>query len=182
MRPSAASNAGPLIHLAQTGQLHLLRQLYGTILIPREVKAEAVDRGKERGAADAVQIEEAITEGWIKIQETAAPPEFTGTAETAGLDEAEAEVIYLAKNSGTPALLDDEAARTFARALGLEVRGSIGVIIQAQRDGRIEKEEALEGLERLSRVMYLNVDVYRLARREMDQMPQRDRRRRPRGN
>jgi hypothetical protein len=30
--------------------------------------------------------------------------------------------------------------------------------------------------------MYLNVDAYRLARREMEQMPQRDRQRRPRGN
>ena len=168
MRPSAASNAGPLIHLAQTGQLHLLRQLYDTVLIPNGVKIEVVDRGKERGAADAVQIEEAIAEGWIKVQETAAPPEFTGTAETAGLDEAEAEVIYLAKNSGTTTLLDDEAARTFARALRLEVKGSIGVIIQALSEKLITQADAFDGLEHLSRIMYLNVDTYRLARREIE--------------
>ena len=102
------------------------------------------------------------------------------TGRTLGV--AEAEVIYLAKHSGILALLDDEAARTIARALGLKVKGSIGMIIQAQKDGLIKREEALKGLERLSRVMYLNVDTYRLAMREMEQVPKRERQQRPRGN
>lgn len=102
------------------------------------------------------------------------------TGRTLGV--AEAEGIYLAKHSGIPALLDDEAARTIARALGLKVKGSIGMIIQAQKDGLIKREEALKGLERLSRVMYLNVDTYRLAMREMEQVPKRERQQRPRGN
>jgi len=169
MRRSATSNSGPLIHLTQAGQLPLLRQLYDAILIPPAVKAEVVDRGLEKGAADAIQIEEAIIEGWIKIQEIEVPPEFTDTAETAGLDDAEAAVILLAKQTGTPALLDDEAARTFARALGLKVRGSIGILLQAHNQGLIKQADALDGLERLSRVMYLNVDTYRLARKIIEQ-------------
>jgi predicted nucleic acid-binding protein len=168
MRRSVTSNSGPLIHLTQAGQLPLLRQLYDAILIPPAVKAEVVDRGLEKGAADAIQIEQAITAGWIRVQETNPPKNFLETAETAGLDPAEATVLHLAKQTGTTALLDDEAARTFARALRLEVKGSIGVFIQALSEKLITQADAFDGLEHLSRIMYLNVDTYRLARREIE--------------
>ncbi len=168
MRRSATSNSGPLIHLTRAVHLTTLHRLYPTILIPPAVELEVVDRGKERGAADAVQVEEAIHNDWIKVQETTTPNDFKETAETAGLDKAEADVIDLARRTRTPALLDDDAARTFARALGLEVKGSIGIIIQALSEGAITKPAAIEALERLSSIRYLNVDTYRLARREID--------------
>jgi hypothetical protein len=36
------SNAGPLITLSQVGQLNLLKELYGTIIIPETVQYEVV--------------------------------------------------------------------------------------------------------------------------------------------
>jgi predicted nucleic acid-binding protein len=49
------SNSSPLITLARTGQLNLLRQLFGRVHIPEEVRREVVVRGAGRPAAEAVR-------------------------------------------------------------------------------------------------------------------------------
>jgi len=77
-------------------------------------------------------------------------------AERAGIELGEAIVIMLAKEKGLPVLIDDSAARRFALGLGLEVIGSIGVLIKVAKVGIISKEEALEGLEKLTKVMWLS--------------------------
>jgi len=167
-RSSAVSNAGPLIHLSKAGLLHLLRQLHAKVVVPTEVKVEVVDRGKAMGFADALQVENAIVEGWLRVEDVKIPRAFVGTASVAGLERAEAAVIYHAYRIGALALLDDAPARVFAKSLGLEVRGSMGVILEALRGRLTTAAEALEGLEKLSEVMYLSVDAYRFARSEID--------------
>ncbi len=164
----AVSNAGPLIHLAKASSLDLLRQLYMEIVVPREVKVEVVDMGKSSGFADAVLVEKAIKERWIRVEEVRVPKALLGLASTAGLAKAEAAVIYYAYRVQAMALLDDEAARVFARDLGVEVGGSLGVILNALRRALIDGTEALAALESLSGVMYLSVDTYKLARSEIE--------------
>lgn len=39
------SNASPLIYLAKIGILNYLKDFYGSVQIPQEVKKETVDRG-----------------------------------------------------------------------------------------------------------------------------------------
>lgn len=56
------SNAGPLIHLTKIGRLKLLKELFESVIIPRTVKIEVVDRGKEKGAPDAFLIENEVVE------------------------------------------------------------------------------------------------------------------------
>lgn len=63
------SDASPLISLAKVGRLSLLRALFEKVVIEEEVKREAIDRGKEEGAPDALIIENAIKEGWIVVEE-----------------------------------------------------------------------------------------------------------------
>jgi predicted nucleic acid-binding protein len=57
-----ASDASPLICLAKAGKLHLLRELFGKVVIEEEVKRETIERGKEERAPDALVIEDAIKE------------------------------------------------------------------------------------------------------------------------
>lgn len=45
--PITVSNSTPLIHLAKIGQLHLLSELFGTLLIPNAVYAECVYEGRD---------------------------------------------------------------------------------------------------------------------------------------
>jgi len=65
------SDASPLIILAKVRKLSLLRALFEKVVIEEEVKREAIDRGKEEGAPDALIIENAIKEGWIVGREVA---------------------------------------------------------------------------------------------------------------
>jgi len=158
------SNAGPLIHLAKINLLHLLKDLYQEVVIPLEVEVEAVDLGMERGFSDAIQINDAIDEGWIKVEEIKSTQEFIKMAQIAGLKTAEAAVIYYAyKNHGT-ALLDEDTARTLARTLGIPIRGTLGIILESLKKDFLSRTEALKALEKLSEIMYLSADLYRIVR------------------
>nr|QNO57298.1 hypothetical protein HCLJFGEB_00042 [Methanosarcinales archaeon ANME-1 ERB7] len=160
------SNAGPLIHLTKIGRLNLLKELFKSVVIPNTVKIEVVDRGKEKGAADAFLIENEVGK-WIVAEEDI-NDRVKEIAKRAGIEMGEAIAIMFAKEKGFPALIDDSAARRFAIGLGLEVIGSIGVLIKATKAGIITKEEALDGLEKLAKVMWLSVDVYEDARKTIE--------------
>lgn len=168
MRSSAVSNAGPLIHLARINRLHLLKALFQEVVIPIEVKIETVDKGRESGFSDAIQVDKAINEGWIRTEKVKPSKKFEEVAKIAGLQPAEVAVIYYAYRSRMPALLDDDAARVFARTLGITIRGSLGIILDALKRSLLSRVEALEMLDKLSEVMYLAPDVYRLMKKEIE--------------
>ena len=63
---AVTSNTSPLIALAKIRRLQLLKDLYGSVVMPPFVKVECIDNGKEIGAPDAYEIEKAVQEGWIK--------------------------------------------------------------------------------------------------------------------
>lgn len=163
------SNSGPLIHLAKIDRLKLLKELFGEVIIPLEVKLEVVDRGKNEGMADAFLIESEIENGWIVIDRSN-DGKVKEIAESAGIDIGEAAAIMLAKNMKCPALIDDLAARRFAIGLGLPVVGSIGVLIRCAKVQTLLKSEALDALEKLGRVMWLNIDVYEDARKIIEEL------------
>ncbi|MFQ5816209.1 MAG: hypothetical protein ACE5G7_06905, partial [Candidatus Hydrothermarchaeaceae archaeon] len=108
----------------------------------------------------------AIKEGWIKIVEHGArKDEHTRF----GIHKAEAGLISYALDKDVELiLLDDDAAREVARALGLAVRGSVGVLIEALKKDKISKKRALEMLDGLTNVMYLSSEVYKTARNSIE--------------
>ena len=162
----AVGNSGPLIHLTKVGLLHLIR-LYD-VLIPQDVKREVVDVGKEKGYADAFLVEKAIKDGWIKVIRVKVDERFAKVAKLAGLHEAEIGVIYYAYQNKITALLDEDPARVFAKSLGVEVRGSLGLLIEGLKEGIISYAEALKGLNDLADVMYLSSNVYKLVLKEIE--------------
>ena len=167
-RGVVVSNSGPLIHLARIDLLNLLRQLFGKVVIPIDVRIEVVDLGKEEGAADAFLIESEIRAGWIVIEEIITDDSVKEIAKSVGIDIGESAAIMLARRKKCPILLDDLVARRFATGLGLEVAGSIGVLIRSTKNQKLSKSEALDALERLARVMWLSVDVYEDARKTIE--------------
>jgi predicted nucleic acid-binding protein len=67
------------------------------------------------------------------------------------LNVGEAEAISLARQLGADWLLtDDAAARLLAQSLGLEVHGSLGVVLWAAAEGHISYLEGEEILNRLA--------------------------------
>jgi len=56
------ADAGPLIYLSEAGFLHVLRDLYGGVHVPREVYDEVVVNGQ--GEAGSVEVASA---SWIRV-------------------------------------------------------------------------------------------------------------------
>jgi len=167
------SNSGPLIHLAKADLIEVLTTLY-RVDIPVEVKEEVVDRGKEMGFSDALLVEKAIREGLIRVVEVKVEESFASVARRAGLHQAETAVIFHALKNNALVLLDEDAAREFAKALGLRIRGSIGLLLEALKKGLLKPTEALEKLDVLAETMYLSSDVYRVARKEIERSRQKE--------
>ena len=128
----AVTNAGPLIYLALVGQQNLLDRFYSRIVLPQAVYQEVVVRGagqpgaeETRAAAASRRYEVVTVSNRIAVE--------------ALLDEihvGEAEVIVSARELGIKrVLLDDRAARRKAKAMGLEVTGTIGVLLLAREAG-----------------------------------------------
>jgi len=166
----AISNAGPLIHLTKANALHIVKALYHTILIPEEVRNEAVDKGKEKGHLDALRIEKAINQGWIETIQVRLKSDFQKAAKTAGLTKAETAVIQHAYENHLIALLDDEPARTFARTLGITIRGTLGILVQAAKNDILNQQQAIHTLDKLTETMYISADLYKTTRKEIEKL------------
>ncbi len=137
----------PLVHLHEAGGLHLL-PLIGEIFVSPLVFTEA----KRSGATAWL----GPLPDWLKPQSlSASAHQHSLSWQQAGLlHGGEAEALALAiELKADWFLTDDAAARLLAESLGLEVHGSLGVVLWAAATRQVGKEEAeslLAGLERSS--------------------------------
>ncbi len=134
-------NASPLVFLGKAGSLELLRGIgLGRVIVPAAVVEEVVASGHSDRAGSALAAAD-----WIERPARAAIP--TGVVEW-DLGAGESEVIALAlATPGARAVIDDLAARRCARALGVEVIGTLGVVIAASRRGLVtDPRHAIEEL------------------------------------
>lgn len=127
------SNTSPIINLACVGQLDLLRQLYGQVIIPQAVFAEIAIAGTGEPGAEEVQKldwigRRSVTQGQlIKVLRLE-------------LDAGEAEAIACALEINADLLLlDERRARDTAQRLGLKFIGILGVLTEAKRQQRIPR-------------------------------------------
>lgn len=130
------SNASPLIIMAKLGQLTLLPQLYGRVLIPQTVYEEVVVVGLRGGHTDAIAVDHLVRLGSIVVQSvalSAADQEWASK-----IDRGEAEVFALARDTKAQwVLIDNAHARRAARSLKIRPRGTIGVLLEAASRGQL---------------------------------------------
>jgi predicted nucleic acid-binding protein len=136
------ADTGPLLHLSEASAVDLLANT-GEVLIPFGVDAEL-----------AIHLQGWTTSrpGWITVTPLDAPHQLEATAwRQAGLlGLGEAEAISLTRQTSADWLLTDDAqARLFARTLGLEVHGSLGVVLWAAAAGHMNPQSAEAALARL---------------------------------
>jgi predicted nucleic acid-binding protein len=88
------------------------------------------------------------------------------------LDAGEAEAIALAHQLTADWILtDDAAARLFAQQLGLEVHGSLGVLLWAAAIGLLDGDAATKALDRLTASsLWLSTRIVSEARAAIDEM------------
>jgi predicted nucleic acid-binding protein len=126
------SDAGPLIHLSLVRSLGLLREIYGRILIPELVYNEVVKKGE--GLAGSTEVAEA---NWIEAASHSPESDLFRLLRT-HLDGGETAAICLAVDRKAQWILsDDRPARQAAEALGFQIKGTIGILVMAKREGLV---------------------------------------------
>ena len=125
------SDSSPLIALAKIGRFELLRDLFKEIHISKAVHREVVIRGKEKTGEK--EVTQGIKKGWIKVLEVREREPYALL-----LGEGEGETIALAKERRARlVIMDDRKGYILAKALGITVIGTLGVILLAYKSGMI---------------------------------------------
>jgi len=134
-------NSGPLMALAKLGLIDLLPRLYGQVSFPTAVFSEVVLRGRERGYSDAFVVQLAVQQGKlriVKVNEGDLPSDIQNLPFDAG----EKQSLYIAvREKADLVLFDDEKVREEGKARGLNIRGTLGVIVQAYHAGLLKLNE-----------------------------------------
>ena len=125
-------NSTPLIGLCKIGRLDILKIMYENITVPQAV----FDEVTQKNDSAKKQISNAA---WIHveaIQETKSKQMYK-----AKLHDGEVEVMILAQEHDGEHLviIDDGAARKTAEFLGLNVTGTIGLLIKSKKEGHIKE-------------------------------------------
>ena len=153
---TAVINTVPLIYLEKLGIFHLLKQIFGLVIIPEIVRKEVVNNGKRYGLLDVLFIEQAIEEGWLmEIRAKNLPLLMKLQAEDLA-------VIAIAKEKKiNEVIIDRKAARTAAIDLGLTPKGTIYVLLEALAIKEITLNEFKKLLKQLSwSGFYLRKRIY----------------------
>jgi len=136
-------DAGPIIHLNEAGALSLLSHV-GRIVIPRVVDFEV---------SGHIADWNRIRPEWLNVTAiSVSNSDLASEWYSSGLlDLGEAEAIALAREAKADWFLtDDTAARLFAHSYGLEIHGSLGLVLWSVAVGHINKTEGLAMLKGLS--------------------------------
>ena len=161
----ATVNSSVLISLSSIGQLDLLKKKFPEgILIPKAVWNEVVTTGEGYPGSKEVAMM-----NWITVQEV--KDRALAALLSGDLDEGEAEVIALAKETGTEVvLLDEKDARRAAHRMGFKILGTVGVLIWAKRVGTIPNlREQLDNLQMKAK-FHLSREVYEGALRSVGEL------------
>lgn len=136
-------NATPLIALSLIDRLELLRTMFDEVIIPTEVYDEVVILG--RGKPGAATVARAT---WLHVM----PSETVLAVEPMlmGLDAGEMAVLLLSQQMSPDwVIIDERQARRVAMAMGLPVKGTLGILLAAALAGFLTRQEVLEDLQKL---------------------------------
>ena len=156
------SNTSPIMNLAIIGELSLLRDQFGEVLIPGAVLEEL--RVQENLPGSQV-VRDAIKAGWIRIEAVKQDPLVR--AMQRDLDKGEAEAIALAMQVNADwVLMDERDGRKAAKSMKSKVVGVLGILLKAQREGRLRSlKQAMDRL-REKAGFYVRGDLYSAIIRE----------------
>lgn len=134
--PNAICNTSPLLYLYRAGALSWLRELFGQVWLPGAV-VEELREGQRRG----YDVPDIKGYAWLAVVEPRSVP-----SEWLALDLGPGELAAMAlalENAERVVLLDDALARRVAQAAGLEVWGTLRVLLEAKSRGLVQSVEPL---------------------------------------
>jgi predicted nucleic acid-binding protein len=148
------ADTSPINYLVLIGEVDLLHRLYDVVVIPLPVRDELLSPRAPEPVRNWVETAppwllvhlyspELVPDPWTIL------PELRPLA--ANLDRGERDALELARILRADlVVIDDRTGRQEARRLNLDVTGTLGVLSAAADRGFIDREQALERLERTS--------------------------------
>ena len=157
--PRVIVNSTPLIVLSNVNHLDILQKLYNDIYIPQAVYDEVT--AKNDSACQ--QIKNNLN--WIhicNIQDQSKKRMYQ-----AKLHDGEVEVMILAQENqnNDTVIIDDNAAKKTAKFLGLNVTGTLGVILKAKKNNIITNVSSIMN-QLIQNSFYITQDVYNFIKTE----------------
>ena len=136
-------NTSPLQYLHQVELLHLMPALFESVQVPSAVVAELAE-GRRQG----VNLPELAGLPWVTVRSVR---DRTLLPLVTSLGSGEKEVLALGLEAPDHLLvLDDRAARRYAIAVGLELTGTVGILLLAKERRLLDAvRPALDRLQRL---------------------------------
>jgi len=145
----------PLIHLGKVGKLSLLQSCFKKVFIPHQVYEEVL---RLQTSPEALFLKKAVDEGWISVEEIIVHKPLE---EYAWLDQGELQAISLALEKKKPLLIDDDVAKQVALLFGVEVHGTLYVLLEAYKKKLMEKKEIITAVNTMMmNGFYLSTTVY----------------------
>jgi len=150
MEKQVISNASSLIFLAKLNIMHLAKNMFSKIFLPRQVFDEIIVK-----QSPEINIINKELNKFIEIVELKKVKEIS-------VDLGEKSAISLCFEKDIKTFLsDDKRARKYAESLGIDVIGVIGILIWNFEQNKINKQELLEIINKLiENDFYISSDLY----------------------
>ena len=127
------SDSSPLIALSKINKLHILKDMFNEVLIPKSVWIEVVEKGKGKYGSEEVKNAK-----WIKVVDV--KDRLSVEILNKEIEIGEAEAIVLAKELKADFLiLDEKIPRIIAKSLGINVVGTLALLFIAKKKGIIDE-------------------------------------------
>lgn len=132
-------DTSPICYLLLIGEIELLPQLYGQVLIPQVIQNELADKR----SPTVVQTWISQPPEWLVIQRV----DVVSNGDLDNLDLGERDAIMLVAIGADLIIVDDLLARQMASSLNLRVTGLLGVLDKAGRQKLVNFPEAIARLQ-----------------------------------
>ena len=155
MRDLAVVNASPLIYLSKVNQLSLLRLIASRVIVPHQVFDEIAAKGEATRNAATRQV--LANSDWLAVAAAPIPAPNAVIAWDLGAGESAVIATALA-NPQCAAVIDDALGRKCAKTLGVDLFGTLGLVLIAKQRGHIESARTLLTALRVNG-MFLSQDI-----------------------
>lgn len=131
------SDTTPIISLLKINQLELLHHLFGEVQIPDAVYEELISNAKFQKEAEKILRVEYVKKVIVEDKKS-----VTLLRRATGLDTGESEAIILSDEIKADLLLMDELkGRQVAKQMGLNIMGTVGILMTAFDEELLSAEE-----------------------------------------
>lgn len=144
------ADSSALVALAIVDKLDLLERLFGEVYVPRAVYNEVSQENKEESTRLKLYCND-------KVLDISTAFNFNISL---GQGESKAIILYKEKNANF-LLCDDKKAKKFAQNFGINVIGSLGILIKAKQENLIPEISSLVEILKSSRI-FIDDKIYKL--------------------